>query len=1298
MKTFYTFISRVLLIIFTANCLLPSTSWAQRRPRRGVTTQNTQSLQDMLDGFQRGERIDRNKLLEDATTPVRTQRDVTRVAPVERVHNQILPKAEEQVFSYEQVQRAVLPNLTRTLEAYNNAVGKDKIAIALAQLHQDAKDLVAEQEQLLDVSNVLVQLEKTGQIPEQLRIPFRADGTEFLDNLGDYMTQDALANFSKVLEIADPVIYPNTHLQSRAYAAQILAQSAQQWANFEGNAVALDLLLRAQLRLARQMGYSFVPKNAAAQDKEVLSAMPANAADSSARGWSRMGLLYIHKLYQAWNVPDPLGLKMDTLEQDFLNEIKALRKKKLKEQSETFSALVTLSTFAVLFRIEKGGDLEEVVTWLDDNPQDHLTKRTKLNTPYTTIAQVVMSTIAQQIRFATDATQAGKLGNTLIKLADKTKYSVGVRLAALEALGDLRMEQMANKWKCKPGNVPPGMDLTGQCHKLVFTDKVRNYLAKQVLELYEPLNAIHFASVQDYGLDSAQMQAFAEELVVLYNKFALETIGQQLNYKRDGNGNLYNDNSALVVEDADGFLRNVFEGPDGYLVDRQNNRYDRQQVRLHRIYAPYAQPINAHKRNDEINLALAKIVGEAILWAVAFEAIGIVFRTLRGVYIALPNAARAVKAGEGVAGATAQIKQGVQLSNIMSSAGRAGISMQAVKVGAEEPVLIKNYRDLVNLSSQGGISSFNIFYGSKPMASLSVEGLTGLSSVPKLDIWKFISSNLVSPGTNLPIGLKALEGSPFSWFNPYLRQVASDVQMSRAVSYMARNGELDLWVGRIPAATEGPVADTDILWTNLRATRGQGNFLDDVLASGDRVQFAVTPRASALEANYFTSPLDFMAGSYGPGSALGGQQAVAASLPELGSPYIPRSQAEFLDLLREFGANPRAFGIRETNALNAFEALQSRYAALNGGRRFGSYGLWQQGAADLWSQTGQADVLFGHILQSNMPFRSFEMNMAIWGGLKGADDLVYKYGYGDWLTKTATREQNNEMQQTFPEYSAAQKEEEGTADTGNIMQRVIASGYPQTEGSLFGAPIVSLRYVAGSPIFALPESTKDLLRSAEANTRLENAANFTNVYMPLKTALADVKTIVAQDQEMVAQMTQYEAQLEQIKKSDVSYGEKARQAARVQEDFNYDVMTWSANVTIKNWASSKIFTSGQIAGYRHRVSDIIQSDADKAQKIAQLEALCSTINRDGLYYAYTNKEIFDAIVIKASKEGYRRSDFEDIFTNYLVKISNLRNNVQATGADFQRASDDLFQQVNERITQLANDPAFLRRVEIENTL
>ena len=199
-----------------------------------------------------------------------------------------------------------------------------------------------------------------------------------------------------------------------------------------------------------------MPKNAAAQDKEVLSAMPANAADSSVRGWSRMGLLYIHKLYQAWNVPDPLGLKMDTLEQDFLNEIKALRKKKLKEQSETFSALVTLSTFAVLFRIEKGGDLEEVVTWLDDNPQDHLTKRTKLNTPYTTIAQVVMSTIAQQIRFATDANQAGKLGNTLIKLADKTKYSVGVRLAALEALGDLRMEQMANEWKCKPGNVRRG--------------------------------------------------------------------------------------------------------------------------------------------------------------------------------------------------------------------------------------------------------------------------------------------------------------------------------------------------------------------------------------------------------------------------------------------------------------------------------------------------------------------------------------------------------------------------------------------------------------------------------------------------------------------------------------------------------------------------------------------------------------------------------------------------------------------------------------------------------------------------
>lgn len=1309
MKTFCTLISRVLLVIFTANCLMPSTAWAQRQSRsksgKSAPALTAEERAAFLQKLREGDAsLLRNEV------PV-AQRDGVLASEqaqyAYRVKNEIIPTLDKQVDLYEKVQQKVMPDIAKALDSYNLARGRASISVALDQLHRAAVDLVAEQKNLFPSANLVVQMGKTDVVPQQLRISFTQDGEEFLRDLDKkYMTQDPLYNFANLLEVADPVVYPNTHRQSMGYAAQIIAQTAQEWAKSPKNEVALDLLLRAQLRLSRQLGISSFPKP---QDKlkenpydfvtegtqglwPTLTKMPEDAQDSSMRGWYRLALLHIHKLYQKWGVRDPLPVDFDKLGQDFLNELAALRNSKLKESEKNFSAFVTLGTLAALYSLAKGGDVTDVVYAIDDNPSSHLTKRTKLKSVYATAAQAVISVLTEQVRYASTPEEASRLSNILLKLTDEKKYSIAVRLAVLEALVGLYNEQSALDWKCSLSHYSKAQAQEKGCHKLKFTKEVRNYLAIKILEIYWPLNATHYASMEDYGLDSSEMKALADELVLLYNSVALERVGQVLNYKTDLNGQVYNDNSTLIIIGKDGFLHHVREDADGYLYTLQGNeQYEKAKVRWFRVYAPYNSPINEKKYGDEMSLEFAKIVGEAVLWAVAFEGVAIAVRTLRGVWLAIP--AMVAEGTTSVSQAAGTIKKGIQLSNAVAEAKSAGVTMQALtltKEGETVPVVIKNYRNLMNLLPERtlmGISYENpsllkldVFYGSKHMASLSSEGIAGMSSVKEIDVWRHITKNLVTPGTNVPIGLKALEGSPFRWFNPYLRQVRSDVDLGNAVGRMAKSGEFDLWIGTAPIENR-TASGAERIWTNLRESRYQGLELDRIFSPENNFQFAVTPKGSV-----YTGP------------SLVADGAFATPFDGAVTPYVTMTKSEGLDLVEDFFGNPKMFGIRDKSALEGFGELQRRYAQLHKGKRMVGNGLWRQAAAETWAQAGEADLLYGHILQSNTPFIQFQANVAVWSGLKAADYGVYSLGYGDWLTRTATKEQTKEMAENFPEYSAAQEaaQKEGNNNqNSSIMDRVSTHARVDTDGAFFGAPIVALRYGFGGSVFALPESTKDFLRSAENNTRLGNAAGFAQIYIPLQSSIAEIKAVGDSNKELAALAVEYETELENIKMSSMPYYEKTQQAKKIQDDWTYDIFLWSSDRDINEFVSVGAFSAAQAADYRRRVKEITGSELGKDQKNLRISALRKEIVDNGNYNYYT--KVVPAQVIQAVYP-YSQKDFEDIFNRYHQRIGALKANPNATAEDFSNVCDDFIAAVNARIEQLNQDVRRLAELEIEQTL
>lgn len=1314
MKTFYTFISRFLLVVFTSSCLLPSPSWAQRtggtRGGAGKTQQQQQRRADMQAFLEQARSGNREALLKDN---IPAQRDGVLASDQARhadwVKNELIPTSNKQVNLYEKVQQQVIPDVAKAMNAYNKASGKKAIAEALEDMHLAAINLAAEQKKLFPTANLVVQMEKTGVVPEQLRIPFTHDGGEFLDNLPQYMTADSELNFARLLEVADPVIYPNTHRQSMAYAAQIIAQTAEAWEQFPQNDVALDLLLRAQLRLMRQLGKKTSPRKTPKAENTVpnqisslsvnlnnigpqymtslspkLSRAPQDAADANMRGWFRLALLHIHHLYKVWGVSDPVGINPEELKQDFFDEIAVLRSKKLRETEKSFAAFVSTGTLAALYSLRKGDDVAEIVRAMDDNPDSHLTKQTKLKTPYVTAVQAVVAVLTDQIRYEPTKERASRLGNMLVRLTDEKKYSIGVRLAALESLGKLRAEQDATDFKCKQSKLAKEQYLSAGCYKLEFTPEMLNYLAIKVLDIYWPLNATHYASIRDYGLDSSEMQALAEQLVLLYNRFAADPIfGSVLSERTDIYGQKYLDGSYLVVVAPDGFLRNVNDGGDGfYYTLKGNERFDKQEVkRTYRVYGAHQNPINEKKLGDEQGSEFVKLVGEAVLWTVAFEAIAVVLRTLRGVCLGLPKAAKSLKEGATLAQAGKEIRKGVQLSNAIAATSEAGISVQVLEAGAENPTLVKNYRALTNLGKKE-IAQLNVFYGSEHMASLSTEGILGLKSVPKLDTWEFITKNLVAPGTNVPIGLKALEGPMSVWFNPVLGQVANEVNMRDAVGYMTKAGKLDLWVGTRPSG-EG-VAGADKVWVNLRDSQFQGLELDRIFAKGNNVQFAVTPTGAVPS------------------------QTLMPTLGKAGTPfesalqpYVPMTRSEFMDLAQEFFGNPRAFGIREPSALRGFKELQAIYAENNAGRQLLSNGLWRQNAAKLWSQAGQADMLYTNFLRSNIPFLEFEMNLAFWAGLKMADEGVYNSGYGDWLTRTAGKAQNKEMEERYPEYSAAQKEaaknRKETVDDGDIMQSVSAATKPDTDGALFSAPIVALRYGLGANIFALPDATKDLLQTAENNTRLGNAAGFAQVYVPLQESITEVKGLGAQSAELGALGTKYEKQSQYLKMSSAPYNEKLQDILQLQDNWAYDVLQWSAEKTVSDFAELSALTPAEVKAYQRQINEIVGSNLDKGQKNLRLSALREEVAEKGNYNLYTKVAVerMAAQVVPIFGE----KNFEDIFANYERKMVALKNNKEATDEDFRRIYEEyLIKAVDDRIVKLQNDPKWLRQFEVEQSV
>ena len=1320
MKVFSLWICRVLLIAFSANCLLADVAWAQRRGgRRGNASQaSSADLQKYLSDLQAG----RVKAQLPERQPVTAQRDNVRIARVEEQQAALRQEAQ-QVALYEKITQEVQPDIETALQAYNNAKEVSAVARALEELHAAGADLAGAFESFEHGSYPVYRTEvNRDSVPAQLRIPFSAggNGQEVLSwftgerfSSGWKKTPEDQANggasLAKLIEIADPVAYPNTHFTSKAYAVQIISGTMDAWKDLvlspEDKQAVADELLRAQLRLLRQLGRPQL-KDSEKLPAGVRASLAAARADakfnpedmmqSAARGWTRIALLKIHQLYEKWGLTDPLGNGyIADLDEDYLTEIAQLRSKKLKENENSFSTYTTVGTSAVLFRIASGGDVPEMVRALDDNPEKHFSKETKLTTPFASAMKNIIPQIGEEISATQDGVYAARLGNALLEMTDNEKYSVAVRFFALETLANLKKEQDMSAFRSKDQAVNP----------LIFTDAINSFLAKRVVDLYFPLNGAA-VSMKDYGLGSEQMQELARQLVAFYAVFdpthADAASPQGHIYAQEYNpmtGQYEATGTWFEVEDSKG--------------------------RKHQMYNNDKQPLNFEKANREANAALARLVGETILWTVGFDAIAVAFRAARGLWIATPDAVRAWRAGQGMAGATAKLQQGVRLSNAIASTREAGVVVQATKLskGAAsaqtravstflqpqyEAFAVKNYNQLMKLPKQD-ITSLSVFFNGENMGSLSADALANLGKVGKLDTWDFIVANLQGPISSSPAGLKALQGGLFTWMNPELAAARSRLEMQGALSRTAQASDLDLWIALEPKNANGMLPYEQWEWHNVRQTEFQQIFFDDYLGAvrtgGRRVQFALTPRspviydsASGLVDPFLRpqTPFEVMPVS----SVRPGLRAPDAAF----KPYIPNNLQDAASLFNDFWAKPELFGVKDPDVL--FEFAYMRNQAKAAGTEIAFQGGWTRSAAEFLNQTGQAEVMMGQLLRSKIPFIRFQSTLAFWAGWNMADDVVYHAGYGDWLKKTVTAEEQAFIEKQAPEYSAHIKEveEETRAQQAenpviakefvSAYDEVMAKAKAQTQGAFTQAPVIMLREalskVGVGKISFMSEQESIMLALMENSVKLGQAVIFSQYYTGMQDWFNTAAESGALPEEVLAQ---FRTRLDEIKDNNtLLYIEKNKQATELAEQWQITYADVALRRELDGYVSSKMLSAAQAKAFREQIDAVLHSALPTESKVQAVLRIKEQVTRAVLSYFYGVFAV-NSLLDNVQSWGWDVTYFNGAIAAYRTKINRLNSQQEATEQQYADAYEALVEQVNQL---LADKIGYLKQTELED--
>ena len=381
----------------------------------------------------------------------------------------------------------------------------------------------------------------------------------------------------------------------------------------------------------------------------------------------------------------------------FLQELNTLKAANPEEGDREYQLLLSLADYATVYAmLTSPNRVKEIVKLFDGKINRHFVtgkvqRGGDFKTQYSAVLNAIFTAVFEMTKYSPRTSVDWYSTVAMLKdFSDPEQYSIPTRIFALEAASLL----FGFNPDCQ--QIPSGFSyLNCNTVRTDRDDQLRALFAARTVDLYAPLNYTHYLAMEDYGLDSKQMQMLADKLAYIYNGFANDDLQWDTSRPRDKRSyvldvSTLNPGKSLVLNGPTSVPRldplgrgHLFQLPNGKLkeISGFGRTSEGRWVEMN-----LQNGINAKKRDDEYGMQFVLFVGNAIFWVYGgeiFSLIGTAYRTTKGAMMVLPKAIKAASTaqkGHRTLAFTVNIQKGVRYANTVKTAARNGVTITATRV------------------------------------------------------------------------------------------------------------------------------------------------------------------------------------------------------------------------------------------------------------------------------------------------------------------------------------------------------------------------------------------------------------------------------------------------------------------------------------------------------------------------------------------------------------------------------------------------------------------------------------------